>query len=84
MSNKSDFINNPSKKFLIIFTILYVISLILLLLAVTDIFRTELFTGSNTSLILLLGLSTFSLIRLYINYFKNRREERERQTDGRS
>jgi|GEM_PF-3264070 len=56
---------NPTKKQVIICTVLWLTGLLLLLLAITDLFREFYF---NIPVFLLLGGSTFSVIKLYNNY----------------
>ena len=73
----NDFYNNPTKKTVIIFISLYVVSLILLLLAITDLFTTSLFSGSNTMILFLMAMSTYSLINLLRNYRKSKSKNTE-------
>lgn len=75
MSKNTDFINNPTKKNLILFTVLYTISLSLLILSITEVFTVSLWKDSNLSLTIMMLLSTYYLFRLYLNYFKNRKGE---------
>ena len=80
MSNNSDFYHNPGKKQRITFTAFYVVSLVLIVLSVTDVFKTELFSGTNATWLFLMALSTYSIIRLYVNYFKRKKEDQESES----
>ncbi len=66
----NDFYNNPSKKTVIYFSILYVVSIILLILAITDLFTVSFFQGNQIVVYFLMGMSTLSLINLLRNYLK--------------
>ncbi|MEL6559568.1 MAG: hypothetical protein AAFQ94_15360 [Bacteroidota bacterium] len=68
----NDFYNNPSKNTVITFVLLYVISMVVMVLVLTDLFTTRLFAGNNAMVIVLMILSTVSLVRLLINYRKSR------------
>ncbi len=66
----NDFYNNPSKKTLIYFSILYLVSIILIVLAITDLFTASFIQGDSLVLYFLMGMSTLSLINLIRNYVK--------------
>lgn len=71
----NDFYNNPSKKTLISFSILYIVSIVLIVLAITDVFRVSVIQGDSLVLYFLMGMSTLSLINLFRNYLKKKTKE---------
>lgn len=74
---EQNFITNPSKKVLITFTILYALSIGLLIFSLYNEGVT--FYRPNLMLQLLIGMAIWSLVKLYLNYFKNKRTKNEQQ-----
>ncbi len=68
-----DFMINPTKKHLIIFTILWVIVNGLLVLSSIDIFTKNLFQKKTLIIGFLMIWSTVKLIQLYRNYWDNKK-----------
>ncbi|AXT19480.1 hypothetical protein D1817_06235 [Flavobacteriaceae bacterium] len=68
---KNIWINNPSRKQLIVFISLWFIGITLLALVVTDLFTETLFQSKNSIVLLLMGTSTVVIFKLLLNYIKN-------------
>lgn len=64
-------IHNPSKKQLLVATIIYLSGMSLLLLALTDFFSQSVFTNSSFMVGFLIAGATAAVLRQYINYFRN-------------
>ncbi len=62
---------NPSKKYVIIFFIIWLLGNTLLVLSGTDMFRISFFRRKSILYGFLMIWSTFSLIQIYRNYRKN-------------
>ncbi len=61
---------NPSKRYVIIFIIIWLLGNTLLVLSSTDVFRISFFRRKNVLYAFLMIWSTFSLIQIYRNYRK--------------
>lgn len=64
-----DWVHNPNKKQLGLYSALWFIGVVLLALAVTNFFTESPFVRRNGSLLLLVTLPTVILIRMIRNYF---------------
>jgi hypothetical protein len=71
-TTKRNYIKNPSKKNLILFTLLWLISILLLTLIMTDVFVERFFQKKYLTLYFLIIGSTLSTAKVFINYRKNK------------
>jgi hypothetical protein len=71
IENKN-FTLNPTKKTLILFTLIWVIGTGLIIYAISDSFGESFFQKKYGLLYLMLIGSTFTVAKLYYNYFKNK------------
>lgn len=71
-TTKRNYIKNPSKKNLILFTLLWLISILLLTLSMTDFFVERFFQKKYFMLYFLMIGSTLSTAKVFINYRKNK------------
>jgi len=69
---KRNFIKNPSKKDLILFTSLWLLGIILLTLSTTDLFTESFFQKKHFIIYFLMIGSTVTTGKLYFNYWKNK------------
>jgi len=69
---KESFLTTPSKKHLIIFGLLWFISIALLTLSITDLFTESFFQKNYTMMYFLMIGSTVAIGKLYFNYWKNK------------
>jgi hypothetical protein len=70
-TTKRNYINNPSKKNMILFTLLWLLGIILLTLSTTDLFSESFFQKKYLMIYFLMIGSTLKIVKLYINYWKN-------------
>lgn len=66
-----NFIKNPSRKNLILFTSLWLFEIILFILSVTNLFTESFFQKEYLVIYLLIISSTILIINIYTNYRKN-------------
>jgi len=79
MTEKINWYENPSKKTLIIFGLLWGISNMLLVLVLTDLFTENPLKAKNIMLMIFMLGSTLSVTQLYLRYYKmNKVEKRQR------
>ena len=71
-TTKRNYINNPSKKNMILFTLLWLLGIILLTLSTTDFFSESFFQKKYLMIYFLMIGSTLTTAKLYINYWKNK------------
>lgn len=71
MTKEINWYQNPTKKTLLIFGMLWLISNLLLVLVLTDLFTENPLKAENIIMIVLMIGSTFSVSQLYIRYYKN-------------
>ena len=71
--NRRSFITNPSKKKLILFTFLWLLGIILVMLSTTNLFTESFFQRKYIMIYFLIIGSTITIGMLYINYLKNKR-----------
>ena len=69
---KESFLTNPTKKHLVIFGLLWFVSISLLTLSITDLFTESFFQKNYTMMYFLMFGSTVVTGKLYFNYWKNK------------
>ena len=79
MTEKINWYENPSKKTLIIFGLLWAISNMLLVLVLTDLFTENPLKAKNIMLMVFMLGSTFSVSQLYVRYYKNNKVEKRQR-----
>lgn len=67
---KQNWTNNPTKKQVIQFSIAWFVTLILIILVLTNLFTEPFSFSKNPALCFLFITGSFGLIRVFINYFK--------------
>lgn len=67
-----NFLTNPTKKHLILLGLLWFISIILLILSITDLFTESFFSKKYVMMYFLMIGSTVTMGKLYFNYWKNK------------
>lgn len=68
---KKSFISHPTKKTLFLFTLVWVLGMMLLTLSVTDLFTESFFQKGYLMIYFLMAASTLVTVKLYFNYWKN-------------
>jgi len=76
MTKEINWYQNPTKKTLIIFGLLWLISNMLLVLVLTDLFTESPLKAKNIMMMILMIGSTFSVLQLYIRYYKKNKVEK--------
>jgi len=71
-SIKNKWIDNPSKKNLIISTAIWFAGIFLLILSLTDFFKESFFSKKYLLIYLLMILATVSVVKIHRNYWKNK------------
>jgi hypothetical protein len=71
-TTKRNYIKNPSKKNLILFTLLWLLGILLMTLSMTDLFAERFFQKKYFLLYILMIGSTLSTAKVFINYRKNK------------
>ena len=69
---KRNFIKNPSKKNLILFTLLWFLGITLLILSTTDLFIENFLQKRYIMIYFLMIGSTIATVKLYMNYWRNK------------
>jgi hypothetical protein len=72
--SKTNWTNNPSSRQVIFMTIGWAITLILIVLTLTDIFTEPLSLKKNSALCFLFIFSTWGVVRIYKNYYKHKKD----------
>ena len=72
-AQRSNWMNNPSKNQVIIYTVIWFVGLVLLTLSLTDLFTESMFQGKNMLVNMLLFGATGATIKLYYSYWKNKK-----------
>jgi uncharacterized protein involved in response to NO len=67
---KNVWITNPSKRQVILFSILWLIGIALLVISMTDLFTKSIFQRKYIMMYLLILGSTVTIFKLFRNYFK--------------
>jgi uncharacterized membrane protein len=73
-SKKAKWLTNPTKKQVILVSLLWVTGLLLVLLATSDFFTENPFILQNLILFVIASLSVITLITMFVNYSKNKRD----------
>lgn len=69
---KTDWINNPTRKQLILFTVLWILGNTLLILSISDLFTESVFQRKYIMIYLLIFGSTLATFNLYRNFLKHK------------
>lgn len=70
---KKNILQNPTKTNLIVFTLLWMVSVILITLSVTDLFTESVFQKRYIPIFIIVLASSRMVTKLYYNYFKNKK-----------
>jgi len=70
-TTKTNWINHPSKKQLILLTTIWILGVVLLVISMTNLFKESIFQVKYVLIYFLLIGSTVAIVRLYRNYYKN-------------
>ncbi len=70
---KKNILQNPTKTNLIVFTLLWMVSVILITLSVTDLFTESVFQKRYIPVFIIGLASSIMVAKLYYNYFKNKK-----------
>lgn len=70
---KKNILQNPTKTNLIVFTLLWMVSVILITLSVTDLFTESVFQKRYIPIFIIVLASSRMVAKLYYNYFKNKK-----------
>ena len=65
-------LQNPTKTNLIVFTLLWMISVVLILLSSTNLFTESVFQKRYIPVFIIVLASSIMIAKLYYNYFKNK------------
>lgn len=68
---KRNFIKNPSKKNLILFTLFWLVGILLLTLSTTDLFTESFFQKKHIVIYFLMIASTITIVKVYFKYWNN-------------
>ncbi len=71
MKAATNYMLYPSKKILIIATLVWMLAMTLLVVSMTDVFTQSFFQNKYTVLYLIMFAAFLQMLRLYKNYFKN-------------
>jgi len=69
--SERNWINNPTKKQLILFTAIWVAGIFLLTIAITDMFRESFFQKRSLMIYILMIISTIATAKLHVNFRNN-------------
>jgi len=69
---KKNILQNPTKTNLIVFTLLWMVSVVLIILSVTDLFTQSVFQKRYIPVFIIVLASSRVIAKLYFNYFKNK------------
>ncbi|MEL0642835.1 hypothetical protein V6251_00480 [Olleya sp. Ti.3.14] len=72
---KKNILQNPTKTNLIVFTLLWMVSVILITLSVTDLFTKSVFQKRYIPIFIIVLASSRMVAKLYYNYFKNKKNQ---------
>jgi hypothetical protein len=70
---KRNIVYNQSKKNLILFTFIWILSITLLTLSITDLFTESFFQKRYSMIYILMIGSTIATRKIHINYWKNKK-----------
>lgn len=66
----SNWIENPTPKQFLLVNVLWCVAIVLLILAITDVFTESPFQTKNASVLMLILMSSFAVFRVHKNYRK--------------
>ena len=69
-TKKNNWINNPSRKQLLLFTLVYFIAILLLVLSMTNLFTESIIQKKYIMIYFLIIGSTLAIIKVHHNYWK--------------
>ena len=69
---KKNILQNPTKTNLIVFTLLWMVSVVLIILSATDLFTQTVFQKRYIPIFIIVLASSRVIAKLYFNYFKNK------------
>lgn len=69
---KKNILQNPTKTNLIVFTLLWMVCVVLIILSVTDLFTQTVFQKRYIPVFIIVLASSRVIAKLYFNYFKNK------------
>ncbi|WP_028282202.1 hypothetical protein [Olleya marilimosa] len=69
---KKNILQNPTKANLIVFTLLWMVSVVLIILSVTDLFTQTVFQKRYIPVFIIVLALSRVIAKLYFNYFKNK------------
>lgn len=72
-TKKRNFVESPSKKHIILFTSLWLLGIVLLVLSTTDLFTETFFQNKYAMIHLLMLGSTFAMGKFHLNYWTYKR-----------
>lgn len=81
MKNENNFFKKPSFKHVIIFTSVWLISLVLLVMASTDLFTESPFQNKYLMTHFIVVYSTVMIVKLNLNYRKNKAAKEVKTTN---
>lgn len=71
MTTKSNWVSNPTKRQIILMTLIWLTGIILMILVMTNFFTESAFKSKNLILFFLIILATKTEIKVIRNFFKN-------------
>ena len=69
---KKNILQNPTKTNLIVFTLLWMVSVVLIIFSVTDLFTETVFQKRYIPVFIIVLALSRVIAKLYFNYFKNK------------
>jgi hypothetical protein len=72
-NNQSDWTKRPTKKQIIVITVLWLVSVLLLVIAITDFFHTSILSKKDIFSYFLILWVSYTVFKIYLNYFKNKK-----------
>jgi hypothetical protein len=72
-NNKSNWIKNPTKKQMILVTIVWFVGVLLLVISMTDFFNTSIFNKKYILIYFLILGTSYIVYKIYFSYFKNKK-----------
>jgi hypothetical protein len=72
-NNQSNWTKNPTKKQIIIVTIIWFVGVLLSVMSMTDFFHTSIFNKKYILIYFLILWVSYTVFKIYLNYFKNKK-----------
>ena len=69
---ETNWMNNPTKKQVILFTALWFVGNFLLVISLTDLFRENFFQQGSFMIYSLMTMSTVTIVKQHLNYLKHK------------